>query len=103
MAQPYLDPSFEGEAVLSVGKAIEYITDHGVTGIINVMPFTCMPGTIVTTVMNRVSETHQSVPFITMSYTGQQNLNTQIRLEAFLYQVQQYWRERHKNAELAHI
>ncbi len=103
MAQPYLDPSFEGEAVLSVGKAIEYITDHDVAGIINVMPFTCMPGTIVTTVMNRVSEAYQSVPFITMSYTGQQNLNTQIRLEAFLYQVQQYWRERRKNAELAHI
>lgn len=96
IAKPYLDPSFEGEAVLSIGKAIEYITDHGVAGIINVMPFTCMPGTIVTAVMNRVRETHQAVPFITMSYTGQQNLNTQIRLEAFLYQAQQYWRERRK-------
>jgi predicted nucleotide-binding protein (sugar kinase/HSP70/actin superfamily) len=79
-----------------VGKAIEYITDHGAAGIINVMPFTCMPGTIVTAIMNRVSESCQAPPFITMSYTGQQNLNTQIRLEAFLYQAQQYWHERRK-------
>jgi predicted CoA-substrate-specific enzyme activase len=100
MSKPYLDPSFEGEAVLSVGKAIEYITHHDVAGIINIMPFTCMPGTIVTAVMNRVRETHQSVPFITMSYTGQQNLNTQLRLEAFMYQALQYWRERRKKGNL---
>ena len=42
-AAPYIHHSFEGEAVLSVGKAIDYI-NRGVSGIVNVMPFTCMPG-----------------------------------------------------------
>jgi len=49
-AMPYIHHSFEGEAVLSVGKAIDYI-NKGVSGILNVMPFTCMPGTIASAIL----------------------------------------------------
>jgi predicted CoA-substrate-specific enzyme activase len=89
LANPYVHDSFEGEAGLSVGKAIDFVR-HGAAGIINVMPFTCMPGTVVTGVMKRVRRDLDNVPFLTMAYDGLEQTNTLMRLEAFMYQAHQY-------------
>jgi predicted nucleotide-binding protein (sugar kinase/HSP70/actin superfamily) len=89
LANPYVHDSFEGEAGLSVGKAIDFVK-HGASGIINVMPFTCMPGTVVTGVMKRVRRDLDNVPFLTMAYDGLEQTNTLTRLEAFMYQAHQY-------------
>jgi predicted nucleotide-binding protein (sugar kinase/HSP70/actin superfamily) len=89
LAQAYVHDSFEGEAGLSVGKAIDFVR-HGASGIINVMPFTCMPGTVVTGVMKRVRQDLDNVPFLTMAYDGLEQTNTLMRLEAFMYQAVQY-------------
>jgi predicted nucleotide-binding protein (sugar kinase/HSP70/actin superfamily) len=89
LACDYIHPSFEGEAILSIGKAIDFYK-KGVGGIVNVMPFTCMPGTIVTAVLKRVKEKHNNIPVLFMSYDGQQQTNSQTRLEAFIYQVMEY-------------
>lgn len=88
-AQPYIDSSFEGEAVLSVGKAHDFLAKK-VSGIVNVMPFTCMPGTIVSTILKRFREQHNNIPFLAVSYDGQEETNTRTRLEAFMYQVGNY-------------
>jgi predicted CoA-substrate-specific enzyme activase len=89
LAQPYVHDSFEGESGLSVGKAIDFV-HKGASGIINVMPFTCMPGTVVTAVMKRVRQDLDNVPFLTMAYDGLEQTNTLMRLEAFMYQAVQY-------------
>jgi predicted nucleotide-binding protein (sugar kinase/HSP70/actin superfamily) len=91
-SKPYLDDSFEGEAVLSVGKCGDYIR-KGVSGLVNVMPFTCMPGTIVGAVMKRYREEHNDIPFLNMAYDGQEETNTLTRLEAFMHQARQYQRQ----------
>jgi predicted CoA-substrate-specific enzyme activase len=91
-AKNYLDDSFEGEAVLSVGKCADYIT-KGVSGLVNVMPFTCMPGTIVGAVMKRYREDHNNIPFLNMAYDGQEETSTLTRLEAFMHQARQYQRQ----------
>jgi predicted CoA-substrate-specific enzyme activase len=44
--RPYIHDTFEGEAILSIGKSIDFYK-KGASGIINIMPFGCMPGTIV--------------------------------------------------------
>jgi predicted CoA-substrate-specific enzyme activase len=88
-ARPYIHPSFEGEAVLSVGKAIDYI-NRGVSGIVNVMPFTCMPGTIATAVLKRVREDHNNIPLLNIAYEGQGDTQTLTRLEAFMHQAAAY-------------
>jgi predicted CoA-substrate-specific enzyme activase len=87
-AHPYLHPSFEGEAILSLGKAKDYWS-KGACGLINIMPFTCMPGTIVNALLKRFREDHQNIPFLNLSYDGQEQTNTRTRLEAFMYQVKQ--------------
>jgi predicted nucleotide-binding protein (sugar kinase/HSP70/actin superfamily) len=88
-ARPYLDPSFQGEAILTVGKAVELIHE-GAAGIINTMPFTCMPGTICAAILKRVREENGEIPMLNMSFTGQQTTNDQARLEAFIYQARAY-------------
>ena len=93
-AGPYIHHSFEGEAVLSVGKAIDYI-NKGVSGIVNVMPFTCMPGTITSAVLKRVREDHDNIPLLNIAYEGQQDSQTVTRLEAFMHQARSFARTNH--------
>ncbi len=88
-AKPYIHHSFEGEAVLSVGKAIDYI-HRGASGIVNVMPFTCMPGTIATAILKRVREDHQNIPLLNIAYEGQGDSQTLTRLEAFMHQARAF-------------
>jgi predicted CoA-substrate-specific enzyme activase len=88
-ALPYIHHSFEGEAVLSVGKAIDYI-GRGASGLVNVMPFTCMPGTIATAVLKRVREEHDNIPLLNIAYEGQGDSQTVTRLEAFMHQAKSY-------------
>ena len=88
-AKPYLDPSFEGEAVLSMGKTIDF-AKRGASGVVNIMPFTCMPGTIVSTLLKRYQEENSNVPILNMAYDGQEQTNTLTRLEAFMYQAKEF-------------
>ena len=89
MAAPYIHDSFEGEAVLSVGKSIDFI-NKGVCGIVNVGPFTCMPGTIVNALLKRIREKHDQIPVMSVYFDGQGETSVHNRLEAFMYQVSQY-------------
>lgn len=78
----YIPDSFEGETVLSVGKTIDLI-EKGASGIINAMPFGCMPGTIVTAVLKSISRSF-GVPCISIPYDGTASPVTQLQLEAFM-------------------
>ena len=86
LARPYLDESFEGEAILSIGKIVEYHKD-GFGGVVNVMPFTCMPSTIVSTQTRRLSADCGEMPILNLSFDGQEDATLTTRLEAFIEQV----------------
>jgi predicted CoA-substrate-specific enzyme activase len=86
LAGPYLDDSFEGEAILSVGKIVEYYHD-GFGGVVNVMPFSCMPSTIVSGQTQRVSADCGGMPILNLSFDGQEDVTLTTRLEAFVEQV----------------
>jgi len=86
LAKPYIDDSFEGEAILSIGKMVEYHED-GFGGVVNVMPFTCMPSTIVSTQTRRLSADCGEMPILNLSFDGQEDPTLTTRLEAFVEQV----------------
>jgi len=94
-AAPYLHDSFEGEAILSVGKTIEHFHQKA-SGVVNVMPFTCMPGSIVRALLKRVREDHEQMPVVSLAYDGQAEGSTTTRLEAFMHQVSEFHRRRHR-------
>lgn len=86
-AAPYLRDTFEGEAVLSVGKAVE-MAEHGVHGIINAVPFGCMPGTIAAGMLDIVGRKY-GIPVITLPFDGTASQTMRLNLETFMEQSQQ--------------
>jgi predicted CoA-substrate-specific enzyme activase len=88
LAQPYLHHSFEGEAILSIGKTVEY-HHQGFGGVVNVMPFSCMPSTVVSSLTMRVSADCADMPILNLSFDGQEDSTLTTRLEAFVEQVRQ--------------
>lgn len=97
LAKPYLHHSFEGEAILSIGKTIEYF-HQGFGGVVNAMPFSCMPSTIVNTQTRRISADCDNMPILNLSFDGQEDSTLTTRLEAFVEQVRQ--RQPHTAAQL---
>ncbi|HAW50563.1 TPA: CoA activase [bacterium] len=88
-AKPYIHRSFEGEAIMSIGKAIDFVNKR-LCGLINTIPFTCMPGTIAAAILKSVSEDNEGLPILTIAYDGLSSANTDMRLEAFIHQARQY-------------
>jgi predicted CoA-substrate-specific enzyme activase len=91
-ASPYVHSSFEGETILSVGKCIDLI-ERGASGIVNAMPFGCMPGTIVTAILRGITRDY-GIPCISIPYDGTESATIEIQLEAFMDQAREYRRQR---------
>jgi predicted CoA-substrate-specific enzyme activase len=87
-ASPYLHSSFEGEAILSIGKSIDLL-ERGASGIINAMPFGCMPGTVVAAILRGVNRDY-GIPCISVPYDGSESPTIEIQLEAFMDQAREY-------------
>jgi predicted nucleotide-binding protein (sugar kinase/HSP70/actin superfamily) len=85
-SSPYLHHTYKGEAILSIGKAIDYIR-KGASGIINIMPFTCMPGTVVSALSKRIRKEYQDLPWLDLAIDGNEGINLASRLEAFMHQA----------------
>ncbi|UCE17126.1 MAG: CoA activase [Gemmatimonadota bacterium] len=85
----YMHHTFGGEAILSIGKAADYVK-KGLSGIVNVMPFTCMPGMVVIAISKRFREDYDNVPWLNLAYDGQEETQSLTRLEAFMHQVTQF-------------
>lgn len=95
LTKKYIHPEFEGgEVLLSVGKAIEYLK-HKVSGIVNVIPFACMPGNITAAILKKIKETEGiKIPTLTVPCDGQKSLGTKMRIEAFVEQVKEFFTAR---------
>jgi predicted nucleotide-binding protein (sugar kinase/HSP70/actin superfamily) len=75
------------EAVLSIGGALEYLA-HGCDGIVNVYPFTCMPGTIATSVLSPLLG-DKGVPYLDVPCDGTRRPSRETQLRTFVWQVAQ--------------
>jgi len=93
MAAPYVHKSFEGETILSMGKTVDLIK-KGASGIINAMPFGCMPGTIVTAMLRGVNRDY-GIPCMSIPYDGAESSTIEIQLEAFMDQARNYSKRSH--------
>jgi predicted nucleotide-binding protein (sugar kinase/HSP70/actin superfamily) len=83
-AEPYIIKWF-GEAALSIGKSLDWIKKD-IDGIVNVFPFTCMPGTMVTAISKSIREQYK-IPWLNLAFDGLEQGPTETRLEAFMYQI----------------
>ena len=65
----YLPWQFEGEAILTLGRAALFVRRDGARAVVNASPMFCMPGTITTSIFPRL-EKDLGVPVICNFYDG---------------------------------
>lgn len=75
------------EAVLGIGGALEYVA-HGCDGVVNVFPFTCMPGTIASSVLGPLLG-RMHVPFLEVPCDGTRRPNRETAVRTFVWQAAQ--------------
>jgi predicted nucleotide-binding protein (sugar kinase/HSP70/actin superfamily) len=83
------EPVLGTEAVLTMARTLD-LARHGLAGVVNVLPFSCMPGTVVSCMAPRLREEMNGVPWLDAAFDGQEETNLHTRLEAFIHQVFQY-------------
>jgi predicted nucleotide-binding protein (sugar kinase/HSP70/actin superfamily) len=82
-AKGYLDYPSGGESIETVGKTLKFF-EQGISGVIHVMPFTCMPELVASTIVHRISN-ERNFPVLSLNFdehVSEANLIT--RLEAFV-------------------
>lgn len=91
LLRPCFDPMLGTEAVLTMARSLD-LARHGLAGVVNVLPFSCMPGTVVSCMSPRLRDEMNGIPWLDVAFDGQEATNLHTRLEAFMHQAQQYHR-----------
>ncbi|OYD16376.1 hypothetical protein CH333_03495 [candidate division WOR-3 bacterium JGI_Cruoil_03_44_89] len=87
-AEPYLIKWF-GEPALSIGDSVLWARKKEIDGIINLMPFTCMPGNITAAAFKRVEDDY-GLPVLNITFDGLEQATLETRLETFMYRVKRH-------------
>jgi predicted CoA-substrate-specific enzyme activase len=90
-AAPYVHRDYCGDPPLAFGAAAA-LAREGIAGVANILPFTCMPGTIVTSVAAAFRRDHGGIPWVDVAWDGQEDVGLKTRLEAFAHQVREFAR-----------
>jgi predicted CoA-substrate-specific enzyme activase len=85
----YINEYYDGDPPIAIGSSVA-LHGRGVSGIAAILPFTCMPGTLVASVSDTFRKTHDNMPFINIAYDGQDSVSLETRLQAFVHQVKEY-------------
>ena len=88
---PYIHKDYDGDPVAAFGTA-GGLVETNISGIIYIMPFTCMPGTLVASVSNEFRKDHNNIPWENIAYDGQEDSSIDSRLQAFMHQCKSYAR-----------
>ncbi len=77
-AMRYVPPNFGTEAILTLGRSRIFARD-GAKAIVNVAPFTCMPGVITQAFFHTIQKDIK-IPIINMFYDGEQGINRKVKV-----------------------
>lgn len=84
----YIDFHFGGEAICSMGKAEDF-AKRGLSGIVSVIPFNCMPGNVVTALSVQLRRQHDNIPFLNLDYDGFPDSSRDSKIINFMWQVKE--------------
>jgi len=89
LCTPYIDNSYDGEPALIMGTTTGQVST-GISGVVNILPFTCLPGTVVSSLSGLFRKDHENIPWINIAYDGQEETGIETRLQAFMHQAVEY-------------
>jgi predicted CoA-substrate-specific enzyme activase len=88
----YVHRHYDGDPPLAMGMAVN-LTRTKISGVANILPFTCMPGTLITSVSHVFRKDHDNIPWENIAYDGQDTVNIETRLQAFMHQATLFCKE----------
>ena len=86
---PYVHRDYDGDPATAIGAA-SLLSECGIAGVAHIMPFTCMPGTLLASAASSFRKDHRNIPWIDIDYDGQEDTGIDTRLQAFMYQSREY-------------
>jgi predicted nucleotide-binding protein (sugar kinase/HSP70/actin superfamily) len=86
---PYVHRHYDGDPALNLGTSA-ILADKGISGIANILPFTCMPGTLVASVSDQLRKDKGNIPYVSIAYDGQEDVSIDLRLQAFMHQANKF-------------
>ena len=89
---PYIHRDYSGEPPMAFGAAAS-LARTGISGFASVIPFTCLPGTVVASISESFRADHENIPWVNIAFDGQEDIGTETRLQAFVHQAREYARE----------
>jgi predicted nucleotide-binding protein (sugar kinase/HSP70/actin superfamily) len=89
LCSPYVDKSYDGQPALVLGGSAGQVST-GISGVVNILPFTCMPETFTTAVSPLFRKDHDNIPWLNIAYDGQEDTSTDTKLQAFMHQASEY-------------
>jgi len=84
---------FFGDASLGLGMSLE-MARHGVDGIVNVMPFTCIPGSVARSQLRRAADLLGGASVLDVEFDGRTEETLREELEMFMEQAREHFRSR---------
>jgi predicted nucleotide-binding protein (sugar kinase/HSP70/actin superfamily) len=88
---PYIHRDYVGDPPLAFGAA-SALARTGLSGVAYLLPFTCLPGTIVASISGAFRRKHGELPWVDIAYDGQAEAGIDTRLQAFMHQAAEYCR-----------
>lgn len=85
----YIHENYDGDPPLAIGAA-SILSKKYVSGIVNILPFTCMPGTLNASVSDSFRADNNGLPWRNFAYDGQDDTAFETRFQAFMHQVDSY-------------
>jgi predicted CoA-substrate-specific enzyme activase len=85
----YIHHDYDGDPPLSLGTT-SILSEGYISGVVNILPFTCMPGTLNTSVSDLFKRDHDHLPWENFAYDGQDDSSLDSRLQAFMHQAKEY-------------
>ncbi|HPT13010.1 MAG TPA: hypothetical protein PLP69_10280, partial [Bacteroidales bacterium] len=85
----YVSKYYDGDPPIALGSSIA-LAKKGIAGIAAILPFTCMPGTLIASVSDLFRKEQNNIPLINIAYDGQDSVSLETKLQAFVFQVKEY-------------
>lgn len=89
LCEPYIHKDYDGDPALAFGMAAGLVETE-ISGVVNILPFACMPGTLIQSVSHVFRKNHDNIPWEDIAYDGQDNMGIETRLQAFIHQAKEY-------------
>jgi predicted nucleotide-binding protein (sugar kinase/HSP70/actin superfamily) len=89
LCNTYVNEFYDGDPPIAMGTSVA-LSERGVSGFAAILPFTCMPGTLIASISDSFRKDHNNIPFINIAYDGQDSVSLDTRLQAFVFQVKEY-------------